>query len=67
MVSDNTGDGSATPGVVVSGGAYRGVVTGDRVRWLCPHVHFTSQSARTCADQRVTKVAKAALAARAGT
>jgi hypothetical protein len=67
MLYDSTDDRWATPSVRVSGGAYRGVVTGDRVPWLCPHVHFTSESARSCADRRVTKLAKASLAGRTAT
>ena len=62
MTRDNTGVELPAPGVIISGGTYRATTTGGENTWLCPHVHFTQQSARTCADQRVRKAAKAALA-----
>lgn len=42
-----------TPSVTTGGGAYRATTTGDGDTWLCPHVHFTQQSARrtnTCGN-----------------
>jgi hypothetical protein len=60
MAHDDAADQPPIAGYTVSGGSYQGVVTGDGVQWLCPHVHFTQQSARTCADRYVTKRARAA-------
>ena len=62
MAQDSDVDNARTASVTTSGGTYRAMVSGDRVAWHCPHVHFTQQSARSCADQRVVKLAKAATA-----
>ena len=48
-----------TAGVTTSGGSYRAKATTGADTWLCPHVHFTQGSARTCADQHVKKIARA--------
>ena len=47
-----------TAGVTTSGGSYRATTESAAGIWLCPHVHFTQQSARSCADQHVRKMAK---------
>lgn len=59
MPHDNAEAGLPTPSVTVGGGTYRATASGDGDTWRCPHVHFTHQSARTCADRYVTKLAKA--------
>lgn len=57
---DNIADNSLPmAGVTTSGGSYRAKATTGADTWLCPHVHFTQGSARTCADQHVKKAAKA--------
>ena len=58
MSDNNAEDGLPAAGVTTSGGSYRAMTTGSGETWLCPHVHFTQQSARTCADQRVKKLAR---------
>lgn len=59
MPQDIADDRLPTPSVTTGGGAYRATATGGGDAWLCPHVHFTHQSARGCADEHVRKVAKA--------
>lgn len=57
MAHDNAADTVPTPGVIASGGAYRATVTGDGGTWRCPHVHFTQQSAKACAERHVSTLA----------
>lgn len=60
MPHDNKNDAHLPiPGVTASGSAYRATATGDNHEWRCAHVHFTQQSARTCATRRVAEVALA--------
>jgi hypothetical protein len=65
MPTSDGSEGPTAPSVIVSGGAYRAMTAGGGGTWLCAHVHFTQQSARSCADEHVGKLAKAAGAARA--
>lgn len=59
MPNDTAGDKLPTAGVTPSGSAFRATATVEGDTWLCAHVHFTQQSARTCADQHVREIAKA--------
>ena len=58
MLDHNAEDSLPTAGVTTSGGSYRAKATNGADTWLCPHVHFTQASARTCADQHVKKLAR---------
>ena len=58
MTDDVMVDELPAPGVTTSGGGYRATAAGGGVTWLCPHVHFTSQSARSCAEGHVKTMAK---------
>lgn len=59
-MSDTNGEDTLpTASVTTSGGSYRAMTTGGAETWLCPHVHFTQGSARTCAERRVKKVVTA--------
>ena len=60
MTDDNETSSEPIAGFTTDGGTYRATTTGGGDTWLCPHVHFTPQSARTCADRHVTKLATAA-------
>ena len=60
MALDTIMDGLPTADVTISGGAYRGASTAGGATWLCKHVHFTAQSARSCAEQHLRSAAKSA-------
>ena len=60
MVQNHAPDARSTAGFITSGGSYRATATMDGAPWLCPHVHFTPQSARTCGEQHLITVAKRA-------
>ena len=60
MIDDIAAQAAMVPDVTVSGGGYRATTTGGGAAWFCPHVHFTAQSARSCADARVKTVGRRA-------
>ena len=40
------------PGVLMTGGGYRAIITdATHKSWSCPHLHFTDHSARACAER----------------
>ncbi len=48
-LDSNLHDESTTAGAVVSGFAFRGVISrAGRIVWSCPHTHFTEHSAKAC-------------------
>ena len=50
-LDSNLNDESTTAGAVVSGFAFRGVISRPgHIVWSCPHTHFTEHSAKACAS-----------------
>ena len=59
MMNANETSNEPVAGFTTDGGTYRATATAGDDIWLCPHVHFTPQSAKTCALRHVTQAAAA--------